>query len=1815
MKKFSLPVNCIYYSIFFACFILCGNIKSSAQNLSLPQFVIYVNPIGQGVQQGNSNYGVEIHNNSKILSGSVGSYYSINTTGAVNIFGDVHSGSTINLASYNIIKGNVTTAANGCDHNKNAFTAGNGFSLQGNLDVNSNISINKYNNSAVNGKVTHPAGTSYYGPVPSGGEVIGKPSIPTLPANAQITNFKPAGKTNITNTQTITPGAYGQIKLNGNSTITFSGAGVYIFSSISNSGDVNKFVFDFKNSSDGIFQLQIQGDADLGAFQAILKNGGSASRIYTETHGNGQSCHYGAYAWTMDNCTKDTSRWKGTIYAPYGGINIGSSTGNSNIEGALWSGTKITINNGVQVQLAAYQTCTPPNADAGDDRVLGCTGSPTVTLNGSSTTPNVQYSWKTIDSGFIVSGSNTPNPVVSKAGTYVLTVTAAGGCSATDTVVVTSSCIVPYYPPPDSGKTHDLIGSELNALFDNGNTVQDTAQNIFTLLGDSVIIDVIAVQGKHDQLLSLLQTPPYGLTDIVNNGPNSLIITGKYPVINLKKLDSLPDLINYCRPAFPPVSNTGIVNSAGDTALYSNLARNGFNLSGQGIKVGVLSNSYNTIPGNPALTDVLNGDLPGIQNPDDPVPVDVLRDYPYGQATDEGRAMLQIVHDVAPKAQLAFRTGFISAGDFAQGIRALKDDSCKVIVDDVTYITEPFFKDGVVAQAVDEVTGDGVSYFTAAGNYGNKSYANAFNPVAAPNGLTGFAHNFGGGDIYQSLSLPAGTYTIVLQWDDSTYSLNPASGGAKNDLDIYLTDNSGNILFGFNRNNLGGDPVEVMPFTVASSSQANIMIIKNAGPNQNVNFKYIIFRGEGVINEYNTGTSTIVAQANAQGAMTVGAVLYSNTPAYGVNPPTIASFSSIGGTPVNGVVRNKPDFTGPNGVNTTVYLGGVNIDNDPFPNFFGTSAAAPHLAAVAALVMEARQKFYNEQASPQEIRTLLQSTAVDMNTPGFDYTSGYGFVQADSTIRSFASPTPYISNLVLPDSTVVPGRQPFVVTVKGNYLSDSSKILFRGEPLQTTVMSNSLASATVPAFTGNPAIQVYTPPITPNKNDGGYSDSLFFFSPIKKNIIITADNKAKRYGEKIPVFTANILVDSIPLDSTNYTLHDLGLDSLFYTTPATSLSNTGIYFIRPAIPPFDPNDSADVGFSEEYNYTFNDGLLTINKLPLTITPTDTTLTYGQKIGSFNYKFAYPDSLFNDSDKAVFSDSLTRGYDSSISSQIAMADARVLVNGRPLVNSDLENLGFIASARALVNARPLVNSRPLVNVAPPPPDTTFIVDLAVESIFDYESDSATAVLVNARPLVNARALVNARPLVNGTAQVNGRPLVNGSTQVNSSSIGDSTESNVGVILDQDDVDSSNDTLSVYKPITLVTGTTTGAFTIVPAAYLTPDFDVSYNLGTLHITQATLTVKANNDTIPYGSKPVFTSIITGYQYSDDSSILENRPSYTIFNSSNVKVTDSIIPAGVYTIIPGNLSFIGDTVNYIPNYIKGTLVVNPAPLIVKANDKSAYAGSKLPIFTSTITGFVAKDSATIISGPQYTISPAYHGNPGVYSIIPSALNLKVQSNYVITYTPGTLYVNPCKLTSLIVDVRVECVETNPNNSSYKYLAHFSYINYNNTVVYIPVGNDNNIKTSGAYSGTPPQVFNPGTGYFDVYSNSLPVTWTVKSYQLGIKLTDKAVACSASPKCTYIATAQGNASATAKELPVKPEFNVYPNPAVNSVTIHVNNAIINNGTISVTDVTGKEYLPRVISRSGKDVVLDVSHLSTGVYIIRLKIDDQVQVFRILKE
>ena len=903
----------------------------------------------------------------------------------------------------------------------------------------------------VSGKVTHPAGTTYTGPLPGGGNITGTPALPVLPAMPAITSFPAFGSTNITASGTIIPGEYGDLALPGNKTLTLSGTGVYVFKSVRNTGSLNNLVFDFKNDPSGTIKIYIDGDADFYKVNAALVNGGSAARIYTEVHGNGSTCSDKSTAFKItSNVLGTASKWLGTVWAPNGAINIGPALCKTDITGALWSATRVTIDCNIALVYAPF-----------------------------------------------LSQQNTS--------------------------------IFPYYPPPANGKTNELLGPELDALANNPG-IKDTSRNIFIIDNGTVMMGFISRVGKTAQLLSLLQTPEYGLTDLIDNGPNSLIISGRFPIANLEKLNSLDSLINYCRPLYPPISNSGVTNTNGDKAIHSDFVRNGYDVSGKGVKVAVISDSYNSIPGDPAQADVLNGDLPGPGNPDgDSIPVEEVKKYPYGRSSDEGRAMLQIIHDIAPKAQLGFRTGFISAGDFAQGIRELKQKNYNVIVDDVTYITEPFFQDGAVAKAVNEVTAQGVSYFAAAGNYGNSSYQSAFTAAPAPTGIAGTAHDFGGGDIFQNIKLKPGSYTIVLQWQDSIYSMGQTQTGTLNDLDIYLTDATGSTLFGFNKNNLGGDPYEVLPFTVTANSEANIMIIRAAG-NTALNFKYIIFRGDATISEHISGQSTIVGQANSAGAITVGAVRYTNTPAFGVSPPVVESFSSLGGTPVNGTVRNKPDLTGPDGVNTTVNFGSLNIEGDQFPNFFGTSAAAPHLAGVAALLLEAKNKFSSQALSPIQMKNLLQSTALHTGASGFDFLNGAGFAQAQAALATFAAPTPVITDLIYDTATIIPGKTAFTLTVQGNYFNDQTKVYFRGIELPTTAFSTTQITAQIPVFTGNPAIQAFTKPISVNGNDGGFSAPKYFSDTVKKKITIIADNKIKRFGEMLPVFTATVLVDSVPLD-------------------------------------------------------------------------------------------------------------------------------------------------------------------------------------------------------------------------------------------------------------------------------------------------------------------------------------------------------------------------------------------------------------------------------------------------------------------------------------------------------------------------------------------------------------------------------------------------------------------------------------------------------------------------------------------------------------
>jgi len=514
-----------------------------------------------------------------------------------------------------------------------------------------------------------------------------------------------------------------------------------------------------------------------------------------------------------------------------------------------------------------------------------------------------------------------------------------------------------------------------------------------------------------------------------------------------------------------PVATQG--DFAQDTAT---LRADETGLDGSGVTVGILSVSYDcyavyaansfppTLPNGTgyaqngfnfdAQSDITTGALPaaGVKVLEEAGTPTVCLSYgaplqpPF---TDEGRAMLQIVHAVAPGAALAFYTADNTEADFANGIQALANAGAKVIADDVGYFDEPFFQDGLLSQAIDTVATAGVAYFSAAGNDSNLAYDNtapSFSIAGSGPQAGEMLLNF---DASGKTSAPALTINVpamfpgefiaaVVEWDQPYVTGAPGSPGASSQIDLCVSvpagsgieviDDNGNAKTCTLANAKGTDPVQVLIIANPASANGNTTATTvgisvglangSAAPGRIKVAWEDDGAGSTIANFPPGNNATIQGHPGAAGAAAVGAAFFPDTALCGAPSAQLELFSSFGGAPIlfdtSGnrlaapVVRQKPDFVAPDGVNTTFFgftLASANItdpstvaecaNNANLPNYFGTSAAAPHAAGLAALMLQA-----NSSLKPGDIYTALRFTAAAMVNPAPDLATGYGFIQA-----------------------------------------------------------------------------------------------------------------------------------------------------------------------------------------------------------------------------------------------------------------------------------------------------------------------------------------------------------------------------------------------------------------------------------------------------------------------------------------------------------------------------------------------------------------------------------------------------------------------------------------------------------------------------------------------------------------------------------------------------------------------------------------------------------------------------------------------------
>ena len=511
----------------------------------------------------------------------------------------------------------------------------------------------------------------------------------------------------------------------------------------------------------------------------------------------------------------------------------------------------------------------------------------------------------------------------------------------------------------------------------------------------------------------------------------------------------------------------GAAISEGVGQLHVGEARQEFGVNGSGVTVGALSDSFNTatksVTGEQPIAthsaeDEASGDLPGAANPcsDQKTPVRVLEDYAPGpgeeESTDEGRAMLQTVHDVAPDASLAFATAFGGEEAFAQNIERLAKPvaaggaGAQVIADDVAYFEEPFFQDGPVATAINRVTAAGVEYFTAAGNdnifdamgreiasweaprfrdSGSCPAALASNPEL---GDPTHCMQFGSSptDNTFGVTVEAGaSLTVDLQWAEPWY-------GVHTDLDAFLLNSAGEPIEeeiepgkdvpvgGYGDNIKTQKPVEVFQWENKTHSSQEVKLAINhcfgklcneeASETLMPRLKLALLENGGGVTEtqYPTPSEgstvgpTIFGHSGAPSAITVGAERYDDDSApegYSSRGPVTHYFGPVSGTspapelPVAETI-SKPNLVASDCGVTTFFAsleGGV-------WRYCGTSAAAPHAAGVAALMLQS-----NPSLTVAQVRAGLVASAQPVGTFGPNAV-GAGLVDAFGAVARVALP-------------------------------------------------------------------------------------------------------------------------------------------------------------------------------------------------------------------------------------------------------------------------------------------------------------------------------------------------------------------------------------------------------------------------------------------------------------------------------------------------------------------------------------------------------------------------------------------------------------------------------------------------------------------------------------------------------------------------------------------------------------------------------------------------------------------------------------------
>ncbi|HRS13999.1 MAG TPA: CARDB domain-containing protein, partial [Candidatus Bipolaricaulis sp.] len=435
-------------------------------------------------------------------------------------------------------------------------------------------------------------------------------------------------------------------------------------------------------------------------------------------------------------------------------------------------------------------------------------------------------------------------------------------------------------------------------------------------------------------------------------------------------------------------------------------------IRGSGVKVAVIDLGFNGL-----ATSQAQGDLPYSV---------VTRDFTgtgIETGISHGTAVAEIVYDIAPDAQL-YLVKIGNEVDLDNAVTYCISEGIHIINHSLGWYNTNFYDGtGTIADIARRATSAGILWVQAAGNSGQKHYGATFTD----------GNSDGWHDTDVTFTATAGQQiAFYLTWDAW-----PATG---DDYDLYLYGPTGTLVANSTATQGGTEqPTERITTTAGSSGTYRVRIQKASGATRRLSLFSIVHDLTPAVS-----ASSMPAPANAAEVLSVGAINWAN---YATGP--IAAYSSRGPT---GDGRAKPDLAAPDNVTTGM---------DYYSPFPGTSAAAPHVAGIAALL---------KAEAPSLNRSSLTSRILSFCVPmGDPYAFGAGRLEARPQGPT-AQPDLVVDNITYsPTNPTVGSTVTFQVTVRNQGTASAGSFTVRLQGVASyqdaTVSSLAAGASTTRTFT------------------------------------------------------------------------------------------------------------------------------------------------------------------------------------------------------------------------------------------------------------------------------------------------------------------------------------------------------------------------------------------------------------------------------------------------------------------------------------------------------------------------------------------------------------------------------------------------------------------------------------------------------------------------------------------------------------------------------------------------------------------------------